>query len=602
MGNRSPCDVLNSNLSIRGYLGGCPISPVLVKENVTSKKRKIVMRIAKLFKTGIVACTLGLVLCSALFAADLDPVAALVFSGYDNLDSGIEKVLDTAGYKEFHTVLTMMTDGIDGIDKSKPAGVVLLGNETDLLPVVFLPVADFDALTCPGIEVLKEKFSYDAEKKTINLKGNEEGDDSSDGECCLIEENDWLFVVPAQNVDLLSLQGAPESWIEEIPSKYLVGGFFHVDRVPAEIIDSLFSALRVSASKDDNLADGLESLGKMADFTKANIKVVEFGLSIDSSKGDLVLSSTVTPVPDSSFAKSLKANEKPVTLWSDFFDPSNSVLAVSKSQIVESEMVEFQKNQWNSMMSKLISSISSDDEEDASDIQNLLEEWKDWGDKIYDTGKSDGAFSFEIDGTLVSACSIVEGKETQTLIEKTFEQVKNLIDAGKDNGPDVKKFLDSFKVNPSQYKGFTVTTFIVPVSGIDKSFSFLIGTRDDAMIVIAGPSKKVVSDLFKEKAAIEYTEKAAPQKWVFSIPNLAKFAQTFDEISEDENFGKVVSTLAEGSSDAVITGEFECTPEAYHQSVTITGELIKLLCDTAESFLSDETDDNAEDESENDAH
>ncbi len=559
------------------------------------------MKIAKLFKTCIAVCTLGLVFCSALFAADLDPVAALMISGYDNLDSSIEKVLDTAGYKEFHTVLTMMTDGIDGIDKSKPAGIVLLGNEADIFPVVFLPVADFDALTCPGIEVLKEKFSYDAEKKTINLKGDEESDDSSDGELRLIEENDWLFVVPAQNVDYLSLQNAPESWIEEISSKYLVGGFFHIDRVPAEIIDSLFSSLRVSASKDENLADGLESLGKVADFTKANIKVIEFGLSIDSSKGDVVLSTTVIPVPDSSFAKSLKANEKPVTLWSDFFDPDNSVLAVSKSQIVESEMIEFQKNQWDSTMSKIISSLSSDDEEYVSGIQNLLEEWKDWGDKIYDTGKSDGAFSFGIDGTFVSACSIAEGKETQILIEKTFEQLKNIIDEGDDNDPDVKKFLESFKVNSVQYEGFTVTTFVVPVSNIGKTFSFLIGTKDDAMMLIAGPSKKNVSDIFKEKAAIECAETAAPQKWVFSIPNLAKFAQTFDEISENETISGMVSTLAGGSSEAVVTGEFECTPESYHHSVTIAGELIKLLCDTAENVMSDETDDSVESESENDA-
>ena len=63
----------------------------------------------------------------------------------------------------------------------------------------------------------------------------------------------------------------------------------------------------------------------------------------------------------------------------------------------------------------------------------------------------------------------------------------------------------------------------------------------------------------------------------------------------------MVSTLAGGSSEAVVTGEFECTPESYHHSVTIAGELIKLLCDTAENVMSDETDDSVESESENDA-
>ena len=551
------------------------------------------MKIANLFKSSVAICAFGMVLCSTLFAADLKPVAALMLSGYDDLDSSIEKVLDTAGYKEFHTVLTMMTDGIDGIDKSKPAGLVLLGNDTDLFPVIFLPVADFDALTCPGIEVLKEKLSYDADKKTINLNGSEEGDDSSDGELRLIEENDWLFVVPAQNEDAVSLQNAPDTWIEGIRSKYLIGGFFQVDRVPTEIIDSLFAGLRVSASKDENVADGLESLGKLADLGKANIEMVEFGLSVDSSKGDVILSSTVTPVPNSSFSKSLKENENPVTRWADFFDPDNSILAVAKSQIIESDMVEFQKSQWDSMMDKIISSVSGDEgeEEEVAEIQELLKEWQNWGDSIYDTGKSDGAFSFGIDGTLAACATIADGEETQALIEKSFNTVKKIIDDGENNSSDVEKFLKSFKINPGQYKGYTVSTFIVPVSSLDKTFSFLIGTRDDALMLIAGPSKKAVSDLFKEKAAAENTESAAPQKWVFSIPNLAKFAQTFDEITEDETVSKIISALAEGSTNAVVTSEFHCTPQSYHESVTITGDLIKLLCDTAGSVLPDEADD-----------
>ena len=561
-----------------------------------SRERKNEMKIANLFKTGVTVCILGLALCSALFAADLKPVAALMVSGYDNLDSSIQKVLNTAGYDEFHTVLTMMTDGIDGIDKSKPAGVVVLGNDTDLFPVLFLPVADFDALTCPGIEVLKEKLSYDADSKTITLNGGDEENDGSDAELRLIEQNGWLFVVPAQNEDSVSFENAPDAWIEGIDSKYLIGGFFRIDRVPTEVIDSLFSGLRVSASKDGNIANGLESLGKMADFTKANIETIEFGLSVDSSKGDIVLSTTMSPVPDSSFAKSLKDNENPVTLWADFFDPDNSVLAVSKSQIIESEMVEFQKDQWDSMMSNIIASVSSGDEddEDVAEIQELLKEWQAWGDKVYDSGKSDGAFSFGIDGTLASACTLADGKETQTLIEKTFDQVKNLIDNGEENSSDVDKFLKSFKVNPGQYKGYTVTTFVIPVSSLDKTFSFLIGTKDDAMMLIAGPSKKTVSDLFKEKAASENTESAAPQKWIFSVPNLAKFAQTFDEITQNEFAGPVAAALAEGSTEAVITGEFECVPEAYHQWVTIKGELIKLLFDTAQSVMPDENDDSDE--------
>ncbi len=559
------------------------------------------MKIARLFKMGAAAFALALTLCSALWAADLKPVAAVSLSGYDELDGSIEKVLDTAGYKEFHTVLTSMTDGVDGIDKSKPLGFVLLGNGNDLIPVAFLPVADFDALTCPGIEVLKEKFNYNADEKTITIASDDaddeidgdEADDQNDSEgmvCRLVQQNEWLFVVPLKNESALPAQIDPAEWVEGFGEKYLLGGVVHVDRVPAEIIDSLFAGLRVEASKDEKAAEGLESLGKLADFVKANVKAVEFGLSVDQSSGDIVVSSMASPVADSSFAKSLEQNAHPVTRWSDFYDPDNSILAVSKAEVVESEMVEFQKSQWDSVIGTLISSISGEEgnEQEIEEAKSLVGEWQAWGDKNYDSGKSDGALSVGIDGTLSFAATIADGAGLQTLVEKTFEFVKKTIADDSGDDPDAAKFRNSFKVNANQYKGYYVSTFVLPVSDLDKNFSFLIGVKDDAVILIAGTAKKRVSDLFKEKTAVEHSESDAPQRWVFSVPNLAKFALTFDDVASDEIGNKVASALAEGSADAVVSGQSECTEEGLHQWFTIKGELIKLICDTVGSLQSEE--------------
>ena len=90
-----------------------------------------------------------------------------------------------------------MLGGIDGIDKSQPAGFVLLTDGNDLIPFAFLPVADFDELTCPGIEVLKEELNYDKESKTIGLSGNSDHQSDTDtGNFRLIEADGWLFVTP----------------------------------------------------------------------------------------------------------------------------------------------------------------------------------------------------------------------------------------------------------------------------------------------------------------------------------------------------------------------------------------------------------------------
>lgn len=554
------------------------------------------MKLSKLFKSVFVFCVLGSAISTSLFAEEFKSVAALSVASYSDVDSSLEKFFETVGYKEFHDVLTMVTNGIDGIDKSKPAGFVLLGNGNDLLPFVFLPIADVDSLTCPGIEVLKEKLNYDPEKKTIALENPAEDDENEAGsgdEFRLIEENGWLFVTPVKYESMIPTQTDPTNWFEGLDAKYLISGVIHVDRVPAEVVDSLFSSLRVVASKDDSAANRLQQLGAISDYVKANIQCLEFGVSVDRDNGDLVFSSTAVPVPDSSYAKSLNENTKPVTLWSDFYDPARSILAIAKSEIVDPETAKFQKGQWDSLVETALDAIPEDGGEAADDlsaVESLAKDWQAWADENYDTCKTDSALSIGIDGTISLASTIVDGEQLLRLVENTANFVKQSLTDDTADNKDAQKILNSLKINANQYKGYTVSTFIVPISALDKSYSFLIGIKDDAFVMIAGLTKKTVSDLFKEKAGLQRTKTESAQQWVFSVPNLAKFAQTFEEIAGDENFSGVVQKVAEGNENAVIVGKTECSSEQCYQSVTIKSELIKLICDTFQQEFQSEND------------
>ena len=109
-------------------------------------------------------------------------------------------------------------------------------------------------------------------------------------------------------------------------------------------------------------------------------------------------------------------------------------------------------------------------------------------------------------------------------------------------------------------------------------------------MLIAGSAEETVSDTFEEKISLSRSENESPQKWVLSVPNLAKFAQTFDEVSQNKIASNVVSGLAEGGNEAVITGQSEVIAQGLHQWITIKGDLIKLVFDTVGSAFSDEKD------------
>lgn len=563
------------------------------------------MKLAKLLGAGIAVCFLGLAISSSLLADEFKSVASLSIASYNDIDGRTETFLETIGFEELHNVLAMVTNGIDGIDKSKPVGFVLLSDGNELLPFAFFPIADIDALACPGVEVLKEKLHYNSEKKTITIRDDEDAiadEPGSEGELRLIEANNWLFVTPPKFESILPTQTDPTDWLEGLDREYLIGGVLHIDRVPDEVVDSLFSSLRVAASKDEDVAANLENFSALADYIKANLQSLEFGVAIDAKDGGVTFSSTAVPVPASSYARSLEENANPVTLWSDFYAPAHSIFAASKSEVFDSETSKFSREQFDSLIETFLAVFQSEDETEESNLaafRDVVRDWQVWVDKNIDTGKTDAAFSVGIDGTISLAATITDGNELLPLVEQASELLKKQL--ADEKSTDVQKFLGSLKINANQYKGFSVSTFVVPISDLDKICAFLIGIKDDAFVMIAGmadagAAKKVVSDLFKEKAGLERTESEAAQGWVFSVPNLAKFAQTFDEVTANEIAGSLVQKLSGGSDEAVIVGQTECSAQRCRQSVTIKKELVKLICDTVQQILQSEDESGSETE------
>lgn len=563
------------------------------------------MKLMKVVKTGLVLLFLGVFFSSVLIGAEMKPIAAVSVSAYDQIDSSIAKILDTAGYKEIYSAVNMLIGGIDGLDKTKPAGFVLLSNGKDIVPFGFMPVADFDELTCPGIEVLKEKFQYDPKNKTIDLSCGEGDEDDSTGlkeEALvrLVENNDWLFLVPVKQENLVPTDTDPVQFLEGLDGKYMAGGFVYIDQIPEELVDSAFAPLRVEAAKDEDIAKSLESLGKGIEYLKSAVQKVEFGFSVDQTKGDVVGVTEMIPVSGSSLAESSKETADAKTLWNDFFQPENAVFACQQSQVFDKALAAFQKENWISSFESAISSIEKEGGEETEEVRNLLSDLQAWIVKSCDSGQNDFAMSLMSDTTLVIGGTISDGVGLQTLIQKAFTSAKKELEKEGDiDDPDVKKFVSSFKINNGKYEGYSVSTCVIPEDWFGAAFpgaatgsgySILVGVSEDAMILIAGPAKKNVSNLFKEKASMKREKASASQEWRLSASNLGGFASNLAVTESDETVKKIVDAVKAGSKDAVITSKAEYSESAVRQTTIIKGEFIKLIGDAVGAVVHDEED------------
>lgn len=578
------------------------------------------MKMRSLFAGLTIMVCLGLIARISVFAAsdqEMKTVAVVSIAGYDALEEGIAKEFEVVGYKETFSAMTTMLGEIDGLDKNKPAGFVLLYNGKEFVPFGFLPVADFDALTCPGLEALMDKAEYDEEAGTLTFADDEKKEEnplfaSEKGRFVLrlIEKDGWLYVTPDAFAGTIPVDGDPTALLEGLNAKYDIGAIIHIENIPTDLVESLFAPIRQKiAAADAGLSVLFETYGKCLDFVCANYKTIEMGAVVDQANGDFTVSSVAAPLEGSPLAETLKMNQNPQTLWSDFYKPDGAVIAGISSLKASPGVLQFQKDSLKSSLDQQIAQLetSIEDEKFLEMFKRFFVNLQDW--MMKNDGLNDSAFTFGSDGIFMMAGTVTAGDELTGLIQEWVEGVKNWAKdmATQESEADdqakieemVEKVFGSLKINDSKYEGYSVSTFVVTdelLDALDAPFpnlsgiALLLGVKDDAVIVLAGPDKKGVSDLFKEKAAMKRTMTSSPQSGLFSLPNLGSFLRLCEPDGEGV-FKWVTDALIAGNSEAVILMEKSVREEIAAETITIKGEFFRLVGDAVRAAFRDEAGD-----------
>ena len=563
--------------------------------------------------------TLALLGCSSLFAADYKPVAVVSVASCDSIDQSIARVLEAAGFEEIHSVLTMSLDGIDGFDKTKPSGFVLLSDGKEFVPFFFLPIANADDFTCPAAEALKARFHYNSENRTINFADPEEDEDGNElplpegTEFKLIEKNGWLFAAPAKYEASVPVDSDPLSFLNGIDSKHLVGGTITISAIPAELIDTLSAPLRVEAAKDEKAARQIDTLVKTFDYVKSNYESIEWGISVDAAKGNISLMTSALSVPGSTAEKAIKATSKTKSVWTDLYRPEDAVLTGLLFGQQDAALLALQKENISAsvdaFLAKLDESISFEENEEKEkacfeEFKTLVAGWRDWAAAETNSANEDSAFSILEDGSLIFASEVSDGKAMSDMLSRSVDLIKKSLCGDEETDPQISKFAANIKTKENAFKDYSVTTFVIPKSFVDKGlpglavrpgYAFLIGINGNSVIVVAGPDQKKVSASFKEIADKKREPADAQQKWIFSVPNLAKFLLHIDTIKANQSLSVIFETAAAGDNNAAIVGETSFTENSVSGNVTINGDLFKLFNDIFEKVKAESEKDSEDD-------
>ena len=550
-------------------------------------------KFAKLFSAALLAA-------AAVFAGNLrgaesefKTVAAVSFAGYNALYDSVEKIADLAGYKDTVAAFEMMIAQIEGLDKAKPFGAVVLTDGKEFIPFAFLPVADLDELQFPGIDDVKE--DYNAETGIFTL------DKEKDLKVLLFERDGWLFVTGEKMKEKIPA-GDPLALLGGLDKEYLLGSCVYAENVPANLLDTLMSQLRQKlASLDEANAASFDALPEIADYLLESVRTISGGLAIDPATGDTRFVSECQLKDGSPMQEILKKNVNRTTKWSDFCVKENSVFAFVGSEFVNEKQLELVRKQQAAQLENLDKTLSTviEDENQKTEIKKILDKFGEVQNATLERTRFDYASSLTSDGLLMFGADIGGGK---SLIE-ALNLLKDYVSAHADK--DVLELFKNTKINESTFAGYSVSTF-VPTDEIqsafaeflpqlaEKSFAILLGVKDDAVILLAGIDKKRISDTFKKLAEAERTEKPLENPVVFfSLPQVGVL---LDTIVPKESRGPLIETLMSGPKEAVVEVEQTVTADRTSAVLRINGAVYALIGDSVRSSLSVVKTENAEDE------
>jgi hypothetical protein len=503
---------------------------------------------------------------------EMKTVAVVGATSYDNLIKDINFIGSLADRPEMGQMLqgtiALFTQGkgLDGVDQSKPWGVILQTDGMQFLPVGCIAVTDVNKVLSIAQGFGAQISDSDNGTKEIALPN---------GQTIHVKEsNGWAYI--GQNADALSsLPANPAAELNTIVADYDLGARVAVQNVPEMYRQMAIQAMKSGMEdglkkKDDETDEEYATRRKLAEDQVAQLEQsvneideLVVGWAIDSTQQKTFFDFTCTFLPDSKLAKQLAGQETPKTNFAGFFQPDAAATLTFASQ-ADPETIKETIAQNRAAMATMRKQAEKaiDDEEDIPDeetraaIKAALSDFMDAFESTLETGRMDGGGALQLGAgsfTLVAAAQIAEpGK---------FESGLKKLAAVAEKEPD----FNGVQWNAATHEGVNFHTLSVPVPADEEQARRMFGEKVDVAIGIGSDAVYVAAgqdNLAAVNRAID-ASKADPNKEVPPFEFSASLGQIMEAAaanSNDENtaifqaIAKMLKDDAQGRDHIRVSG------------------------------------------------
>ncbi len=473
-------------------------------------------------------------------AGEMKTVAVVGATSYSNLIGDINFIGSLADRPEMGQMLqgtiALFTQGkgLEGVDQTKPWGVILQTNGQDFLPVGCIAVSDIDKVLniVRGFGAKIDDGEDGAKQialpngKTIHLK----------------ESNGWAYIGQSEDA-IANLPADPEAELNKIVADYDLGARIAVQNVPEQ-----YRQLAVKAMKS-GMEDGLKQKDGESDadfaqrrkMAEAQIQQLETmvneidevvtGWKLDIKDQKTFIDFTYRFLPGSKMAKQIAGYGTPKTNFAGFFQPDAAAtfsFATQADPETIKENIEQMRITMDTMRKQAEKAI--DEEEDIPDnetraaVKAALADFMDAFQATLESGQMDGGGAVHLGAdklTLVAAAQIKEPAKFESGLKKLAAI------AAKE--PD----FNGVQWNAATHEGVNFHTLSVPVPEDEAEARKMFGDKVDVAIGIGSDAVYVAvgqNNLEAVNKAID-ASKAEPNKAVPPFEFSASFGQLMEALA-----------------------------------------------------------------------
>lgn len=398
-------------------------------------------------------------LVNSLSAAE--PIAIVSLKPTEKLLANVNYLLRTTGTEALgQFVLPQVTAFLQGVDGTKPIGIVISTQGDQLRPLAFVPVTNLDQLLSQLQEVLGEPL--DAGDGVIELQGPQP--------VFVKESNGWAFVSNEEG-SLADLPENPVELLQGLPQQYDISVRAFLKNLPEQYkqmaLSQMRSGIEMSAqnSSDPDAKEAAEAQLEQITRMMQEGDQFSFGWNIDSTDRQTYFDVSLTAQAGTKFAEDLLLNQDVKTSFSGFL-VSDAAISGNLSSVVPDDQLDQTIAAMDRVAKSALSEIDADEnlteESQKQAAKQLVTTIFDIAKDTISTGKIDACASVVLKPKAVSvlvASHVASGDD----VEKALQQLVDMAKAESDVS------ISNVKFNADEQGGVRFHTLSVPVPDEEKA-------------------------------------------------------------------------------------------------------------------------------------